>query len=964
MYDVMHLPGVIEIGKTGENLFRKIEFDLRPWLAEMPDGVGSIVHVRPGETGDDAYVAATTMEDGILTWILSAGDIGEVEGYGQMEVWLEDTNEKRGKSAKCQTFVRSSLAPTSETPPEAQEAWLEQMTGLKTETVNAAQSAEDAREAAESAQTAAEAARDAAQAVAGDFQGLSATASGLAAGTSPTVNVTHDEGGLFNLAFGIPKGDKGDQGDPPTDSQVQTAANNYLSQVITNPDSPPLDRALSSNAAAAPADMVGDLKSALRATVDTIEGGYVDIFPYHNEWVNGYFNASGELVSNNNNISPTNSPFVAEAGKNYKIIPNGLTANIFEYTYSGGVYTRTKVTTFTDIRIISYNSDTYISIHFGGWTYGTDLVKITSKVEKITGTQETLDNAVQNINVIESHVDLLEENVLSRFETGILPIFQPTTSWALCYFDAAGIPQYNNKNASPTSAPFLCKKNETLYIDAAEYTGNYTIYSRSGNTFTRLSVETFTGLKEIHFYVDTYVTLHFSSSSNIDLSTLDIAISHDIGLILKINSIKNYAKTLENAFFPSGDYNYYYSKYGKLPEGAMSVSQIPNGVRFAVRGFSDPDYTNKTYDSGWKTSQLNIATDGNTYYDIYATDATGAQILDFDILNDFIVEIIVPISNQVLQNQDTAIKIENNGVYKNAIIRSIAHRGDSITAPENTAPAYILAKKHGMNAVENDIFKTSDGVYMCWHDDTLSKCGNLLDINGYLMYTDGATFYYYNALTDSLYTWNGNSYVASAESIENLTRCAGNNYTVANMTSAVLKRIDVGIYKGIKYQGTQMLTMAEWVLLCKQLGVDIYIDTKIPHTQQIIDDWLSIIDTYGMRDHTSWLSVFIPLTGYLKEKDPNARIGLLVVPTQELVEAYSSFNTGRGVFFNGSIDDVTSANTKLGITNGFEVECWYANNGSTQATTFSKIRNAVNCGVNGITMDHYRIDEAFSDLFG
>lgn len=138
------------------------------------------------------------------------------------------------------------------------------MTGLKTETVIAAQSAEDAKEAAESAQTAAEAARDAAQAVAGDFQGLSATASGLAAGTSPTVNVTHDEGGLFNLAFGIPKGDKGDQGDPPTDSQVQTAANNYLSQVITNPDSPPLDRALSSNAAAAPADMVGDLKSALK----------------------------------------------------------------------------------------------------------------------------------------------------------------------------------------------------------------------------------------------------------------------------------------------------------------------------------------------------------------------------------------------------------------------------------------------------------------------------------------------------------------------------------------------------------------------------------------------------------------------------------------------------------------------------------------------------------------------------
>lgn len=262
----MHLPGVVELGYTGENGFRTIQIDMRPWLQVLPDGVASIVLIRPGETADDAYIAATTMEDGILTWQPGAGDLGEVEGYGQMEVWLEDTNEKRGKSAKCQTFVQGSLSPTSETTPPAQESWLEQMTGLKTETVIASQAAEAAKEAAESAQADAEAARDAAQAVAGDFQGLSATASGLAAGTSPTVNVTHDEGGLFNLAFGIPKGDKGDQGDPPTDSQVQTAANNYLSQVITNPDSPPLDRALSSNAAAAPADMVGNLKSALDAT--------------------------------------------------------------------------------------------------------------------------------------------------------------------------------------------------------------------------------------------------------------------------------------------------------------------------------------------------------------------------------------------------------------------------------------------------------------------------------------------------------------------------------------------------------------------------------------------------------------------------------------------------------------------------------------------------------------------------
>ena len=84
MYDIMHLPGVIDLGYVGEKNFRALEFDLRPWLQIMPDGVGSIVHIRPGETAADAYIASTTFEDGILTWVPGDGDLGTVEGYGQI----------------------------------------------------------------------------------------------------------------------------------------------------------------------------------------------------------------------------------------------------------------------------------------------------------------------------------------------------------------------------------------------------------------------------------------------------------------------------------------------------------------------------------------------------------------------------------------------------------------------------------------------------------------------------------------------------------------------------------------------------------------------------------------------------------------------------------------------------------------------------------------------------------------
>lgn len=62
--------------------------------------------------------------------------------------------------------------------------------------------------------------------------------------------------------------------EPVPAADVQTAANTWLSANITNPDSPPLDRSLSSNASAAPADMVGDLRN----TLNVINNEYSSVF--------------------------------------------------------------------------------------------------------------------------------------------------------------------------------------------------------------------------------------------------------------------------------------------------------------------------------------------------------------------------------------------------------------------------------------------------------------------------------------------------------------------------------------------------------------------------------------------------------------------------------------------------------------------------------------------------------------
>ena len=167
MYKIDSMPNQIDIGYTGETQFRAIEIDMKKWMDIMPDGVPSIVHIRPGETPADAYIANTTFEDNVLTWLVSAGDLGEIEGTGQAQIWLEEEENnsviKRGKSIIVATQIHKAIDDASSEVPDPQESWMEQMTALKVATVNAADDAADAKTDAVAAKTAAETAQGAAE---------------------------------------------------------------------------------------------------------------------------------------------------------------------------------------------------------------------------------------------------------------------------------------------------------------------------------------------------------------------------------------------------------------------------------------------------------------------------------------------------------------------------------------------------------------------------------------------------------------------------------------------------------------------------------------------------------------------------------------------------------------------------------------------------------------------------------
>ncbi|MGH7665529.1 MAG: glycerophosphodiester phosphodiesterase, partial [Gemmatimonadaceae bacterium] len=55
----------------------------------------------------------------------------------------------------------------------------------------------------------------------------------------------------------------------------------------------------------------------------------------------------------------------------------------------------------------------------------------------------------------------------------------------------------------------------------------------------------------------------------------------------------------------------------------------------------------------------------------------------------------------------------------------IAHRGASLSAPENTMPAFEMAAKAGADALELDVNLSADGVPMVIHDTTLDRTTDL-----------------------------------------------------------------------------------------------------------------------------------------------------------------------------------------------------------------------------------------------
>ena len=244
--------GAFLLGYAGEN--EHIKYDIRcdSIFSDYPDATVSMLIKSPDGT---VYPKVVTLDKPSVYWVVTASDTAN-DGNGQVQITFTNGDEVI-KTVVASTVTMPSLFATGEEP-DPIATWVD-----------------DADE------------------ILAKVTGMTATAEGLAAGSSPTATVT-EVNGHYNIALGIPKGDKGDkgdtgaQGDPAPSNLVVPAVEDWLDENITNPSSPPLDSSLTLSNAAAPANLVGDLKGAF----NNLGFEHINIFNKNNA-ITGYSYKTG-----------------------------------------------------------------------------------------------------------------------------------------------------------------------------------------------------------------------------------------------------------------------------------------------------------------------------------------------------------------------------------------------------------------------------------------------------------------------------------------------------------------------------------------------------------------------------------------------------------------------------------------------------------------------------------------------
>ena len=131
---------ILPLGKQGENLVRQIQFDLSRWISTFGPGTVQLLHQRSGD--ETPYPVAVEQEGDCAVWTVTNADTAAAgTGRAELQYYVGDA---LAKSETWMTKVLPAIGPASETPPEAQQGWVDQVLQAGTVATEAADRAEEA----------------------------------------------------------------------------------------------------------------------------------------------------------------------------------------------------------------------------------------------------------------------------------------------------------------------------------------------------------------------------------------------------------------------------------------------------------------------------------------------------------------------------------------------------------------------------------------------------------------------------------------------------------------------------------------------------------------------------------------------------------------------------------------------------------------------------------------------------
>lgn len=137
----------VYLGRSGENLARTVKIDVSEWLDRWPGASIHILHRPKGS--EDYYIADTTLEGGMLTWVIRAADVA-APGRGRLEIRATE-GETIKKSMIGVSIVDASLTGNETKPPDPQKPWVDSVLAAAATVETSAERAEQAADRAEQA---------------------------------------------------------------------------------------------------------------------------------------------------------------------------------------------------------------------------------------------------------------------------------------------------------------------------------------------------------------------------------------------------------------------------------------------------------------------------------------------------------------------------------------------------------------------------------------------------------------------------------------------------------------------------------------------------------------------------------------------------------------------------------------------------------------------------------------------